>query len=212
MNNISFQPFPDTIPRLYSFFLKSELTMSLILETPRLILRPFIDDDSPAFSAYRSDPVVAQYQGWEAPFSLEQAAEFIEYVKAATPGKPGQWYQLALERKSDGTLIGDCAFKILEDDLRQAEIGFTLAREVHGQGYASEGVGRLLQYLFDDLDLHRVRGNCDPQNAASIRLMQRLGMRHEGRWIQSLWFKGDWADEDWFAILREEWQTSQISE
>jgi RimJ/RimL family protein N-acetyltransferase len=186
--------------------------MPLILETPRLILRPFTDDDVPSFSRYRSDPEVARYQGWEAPFTLEQAAEFIDYMKTATPGKPGPGYQIALERKSDGVLIGDCFFKILEEDPRQAEIGFTLAREFHGQGYASEGVGRLLQYLFDELKLHRVRGNCDPQNTASIRLMERLGMRHEGHWIKSLWFKGAWADEDWFAILREEWQTRQIGE
>lgn len=183
--------------------------MPLILETPRLILRPFIDEDAAVFSGYRSDPEVARYQGWEAPFSLEQAVDFIEYMKTATPGVPGPGYQLAFERKSDGVLIGDCFFKILNEDPRQAEIGFTLKCEVHGQGYASEGVGRLLQYLFDDLNLHRVRGNCDPQNSASIRLMERLGMRHEGCWIKSLWFKGEWADEDWYAILRQEWQAGQ---
>jgi RimJ/RimL family protein N-acetyltransferase len=188
---------------------KTRLIMTLILKTPRLTLRPFTEDDIPAFSRYRSDPLVAQYQGWEAPFSMEQAARFVEYMKAATPGKPGQWYQIAFERKADGKLIGDCVFKILEGDTHQAEIGFTLARDYQGQGYASEGVGRLLQYLFEDLNLNRVRANCDPQNAASIRLMKRLGMRHEGRWIKSLWYKGAWADEDWFAILQEEWQSRQ---
>lgn len=185
--------------------------MSLILKTPRLALRPFTDDDIAAFSCYRSDPQVARYQGWDAPFSLEQAAQFIADMQTATPAEPGEWYQLAFERKTDGQLIGDCAFKSLGEDPRQAEIGFTLARPHHGQGYASEGVGCLLQYLFSDLNLHRVRANCDPQNTASIRLMKKLGMRHEGRWVKSLWFKGHWADEDWFAILREEWQISQTN-
>jgi len=186
--------------------------MTLILQTPRLTLRPFMEDDIPAFSRYRSAPEVARYQGWEAPYSLKQAVQFINHMKAATPGEPGQWYQIAFERKSDGVLIGDCVFKILEDDTHQAEIGFTLARDYQGQGYASEGVSRLLQYLFEEMNLHRVRGNCDPQNEASIRLMKGLGMRHEGRWVKSLWFKGAWADEDWFAILREEWQSSRNNE
>ena len=186
--------------------------MSLILETPRLILRPFRDDDAPVFSRYRSDPEVARYQGWAAPYRLKQAIQFINHMKAATPGAPGQWYQVAFERKADGVVIGDCVFKVLEDDIHQAEIGFTLAGEYHGQGYASEGVGRLLGYLFEEINLHRVRANCDPQNAASIRLMKRLGMRHEGRWIKSLWYKGAWADEDWFAILREEWERSRNKE
>jgi aminoglycoside 6'-N-acetyltransferase len=183
--------------------------MPLILETPRLVLRPLQDSDIETFAAYRSDPEVARYQGWEAPYSLEKAVDFVAYMQSIEPGQPGKWYQLAIQRKGDGALIGDCGFQLLSAEPRQAEIGFTLARSFQGQGYAHEAIGRLLEYLFTDLGLHRVRGNCDPQNGASIRLMKRLGMRHEGRWIKSIWFKGDWGDEDWFAILQEEWQTSR---
>lgn len=184
--------------------------MTLILETPRLILRPLKDSDIAAFAAYRSDPEVARYQGWEAPYSIEKAADFVTYMQTIEPGRPGLWYQLGIQRKTDGILLGDCGFQRLESEPRQAEIGFTLARLHQGQGYAHEAIHCLLGYLFNEFDLHRVRGNCDPQNAASIRLMQRLGMRHEGRWIKSLWFKGAWADEDWFAILREEWQAQRL--
>ena len=101
-------------------------------------------------------------------------------------------------------MIGDCGFFLLTEDEQQAEIGFTLASPFHGQGFASEAVSRLLDYLFDGLNLHRVRANCDPRNTSSIHLLERAGMRHEGRFIASLWFKGEWVDEDWFAILRNE--------
>jgi RimJ/RimL family protein N-acetyltransferase len=56
------------------------------------------------------------------------------------------------------------------------------------------------------LILRRVRANCDPANTASVKLLQCVGMRCEGHFVKSLWFKGAWTDELWFAILRDEWQ------
>ncbi len=180
--------------------------MSLRFETPRLILRSFEESDIKGFSAYRSDPEVARYQGWETPFSIAQAAFFIDHMLNANPGEPGQWYQLAIALKENTTLIGDCAFQRLFVDHNQAEIGFTLARVYQGQGYAAEAVTRLLAYLFDDLHMHRVIANCDPANQPSFKLMERLGMRHEGRFVESLWFHETYVSEDWFAILEREWQ------
>jgi len=80
------------------------------LETPRLILRPFQESDLEAFAAYRSDPQVARFQSWQAPYTLEQAAAFIRDMQTIQPGTPGEWYQLALERNSTPGLIGDCPF------------------------------------------------------------------------------------------------------
>ena len=178
--------------------------MDLPLETDQLILRPFRETDAQAFSDYRSDPQVARYQGWAAPYPLEQAEEFIREMLPKIPGQAGQWYQIALERKEDGVLIGDCAFH-LSDDGRQAEIAFTLAPAFQGQGYAAEAVKRLLEALFSDPQLHRVIANVDPANTGSVNLLTRLGFRCEGRFHQSLWLKGAWVDEQWYALLREEW-------
>jgi RimJ/RimL family protein N-acetyltransferase len=180
--------------------------MPLPLETPRLILRPFEDCDIQPFAAYRSDPEVERYQGWFLPYTEKQAGMFVRLMKSIEPGEEGEWYQIAVGLKPSGDLIGDVAFKPLLEDRQQAEIGFTFARQHQGKGYAAEAVARLLDYLFFEQVLHRVRANCDPENTASIRLMTRLGMRHEGRFIESLWFKGRWADVDWYAILDREWQ------
>lgn len=176
------------------------------LETPRLILRPFQEADLEAFSAYRSDPEVARYQSWEAPYTLAQAAAFLEEMKNTQPGTPGEWYQIAIERKSTPGLIGDCAFHILAHDPRQAEIGFSLARAYQRQGYATEAVRRLLESLFSELDLHRVTATCDAENTASARLLERVGMRREGHFIENIWFKGAWGSEFAYAVLQEEWK------
>lgn len=184
--------------------------MPFQLETPRLLLRSFEERDILPFAAYRSDPEVARYQGWSAPYPVEEAARFVAEMAHKTPGAPGEWYQVAIELKSSGEMIGDCAFHLsgghpAELAYGQAEIAYTLARPHQGQGYASEALTRLLDYLFFDLNLHRVQANVDPGNAPSIRLLLRLGLRHEGRCVESLWFKGRWADEDWYAMLQKEW-------
>jgi len=178
---------------------------SLPLETPRLILRRLAPADAPALSAYRSDPEVARYQGWQAPYSLEQAHELIAEMQSITPGEPGCWLQIAFALKTTGELIGDCAFKRLIGDPRQAELGITLAQAYQGQGYAAEGLTCLINHLFDTFNLHRLCANIDPQNAASANLLRRLGFRHEATHIESLWLNGAYMDEAWYAILRREW-------
>ena len=178
----------------------------MILDTERLILRPFEGKDAQPFSDYRSDPEVARYQGWETPFTVSQASAFIHAMQLAQPGKAGEWYQLAIQHKASGTLLGDCGFYTLTHAPRQAEIGYTLARSFQRQGYAAEAVTRLLDYLFDDLDLHLVRANCDVDNLASIRLLERLGFRREEHRIESWWSKSGWTSEYGYAILKREWQ------
>lgn len=175
------------------------------LETERLLLRPFQKSDLDSFVAYRSDPEVARYQGWEAPFPVEKATAFIADMQKAIPNMNGAWYQFAVELKQNGDMIGDCAFHTLTKDNRQAEIGFSFARDYQGFGYATESVKSLLAYLFIDLDLHRVQAICDVENIASARLLERVGMRREAHFVDNVWFKGAWGSEYLYAILQYEW-------
>lgn len=173
-----------------------------LLETPRLRLRRFREADAPAFAAYRSDPEVARYQGWDDPYPLEQAEVFVAAMARCEPGRPGAWFQAAIERAADGVLLGDCAFQRLADEPRQAQIGCTLARAQQGRGYATEAVSRLLAHLFEDLELHRVIAVCDTENLPSRRMLERLGFRLEGEFRDSVWFKGAWGSERLYAMLR----------
>jgi RimJ/RimL family protein N-acetyltransferase len=173
--------------------------------TPRLVLRHFTLADAPAFARYRSDPEVARYQGWDAPYSLAQAERFAAEMQCAVPATPGEWFQAAVTLRDSEDLMGDCAFVLLASDPRQAEIGFTLAPQYQRQSIATEALEALLAYLFGELGLHRVRANCDPRNEPSVRLLARLGLRFEGRWRESLWYKGAWSDEDWYALLASEY-------
>jgi len=176
----------------------------LPLHTPRLVLRRFDEADVQPFLAYRNDPVVARYQSWEN-CSAAEATEFIRHHQLQQTGVPGHWLQIAIALKDTNSLLGDCAFQVQADDPHQAMIGVTLAREHHGQGFATEALSGLLEMLFDHLKLHRVIANADVENVASWKLLERLGLKREAHLRLSLWFKGRWADEYLYAMLSEDW-------
>jgi RimJ/RimL family protein N-acetyltransferase len=134
------------------------------LTTARQALRRFRPEDLDAFAAYRSDPEVARYQSWEVPYQLSQARQFLREMEAIHPDTPGEWFQFAVTLRGTDRLIGDGAAHVDADDPRQAEIGFTLASEHQGHGYATEAVRRLLHHLLVERGKHRVSATCDARN------------------------------------------------
>ena len=181
--------------------------MNLILETPRLILRPFVESDLEPFLAYRNDPDVYRYQDWDIPYQRADGLEFIISMKTVVPGTPGTWLQLAIERKDSGEMIGDIAFHVMQSNPRTSYLGYSLARSFWGNGYAGEAAQKMLDYLFRVLNMHRVVADCDVDNAASIRLLERFGFRREAHYIESFWLAGSgtWGSEFLYAMLQREW-------
>ncbi|QNE18747.1 GNAT family N-acetyltransferase [Kribbella qitaiheensis] len=173
----------------------------MFTSTERLTVRRFRAQDVAAFSAYRSVPEVARYQSWDAPFSLEKATATVQGFANGDPLAAG-WFQYAIDL--DGVLIGDLGLNLAEN-LMQAELGFTLAPEYQGKGYATEAVRGLLNHLFVERNLHRVSAECDTRNLASAQLLRRIGFRDEGLRLQNTWFKGEWTDDFFFGLLRSDW-------
>jgi RimJ/RimL family protein N-acetyltransferase len=141
----------------------------MILNSQRLLIRNFRESDLESFLAYRNVPEVAQYQGWEVPYPREHAIKMIDQMKDMQAPKAGHWLQLAIELKETGQMIGDLGLRVNAEDARQAVIGFTIAPEHWRKGYAVEAITTLLEFLFDDLDLHRVSADCDVENTSSWR-------------------------------------------
>jgi RimJ/RimL family protein N-acetyltransferase len=177
------------------------------LVTRRLVVRRFVEADAGAFAAYRSDPAVARYQSWDAPFTIDQARAFVTWLLGHHPDEPGEWHQLAIAtRDRPGELIGDCAFRPRKDEPAVADIGFTLAPAAQGHGYATEAVGALLRYLFETRRKHRVVADCDTRNVPSAALLERLGFRREGELRESYRDGSAWASEYLYGLLEREWR------
>jgi len=179
------------------------------LTTGRLLLRRFRPADLTAFVRYRSDPQVARFQSWDAPYPVADGTRLINGMLGQHPDTPGEWFQFAVALRSTKELIGDCAARTELHDPRQAEIGFTLAQQHQGRGYATEAARALLGYLFAQRSKHRVTACCDPRNAASVRVLERLGMRREGHLRESTWAGGEWTDDLLYAVLDHEWPAAR---
>jgi RimJ/RimL family protein N-acetyltransferase len=177
------------------------------IHTARLILDPLTVSDAEALVAYRSRPEVCRFQNWE-PSRLEDAVDFLARLCGVGFDTPGTWFQLAVRLRESGLLVGDLGVHFLEDGA-QVEIGFTLAPEAQGRGLGIEAVTGLVDYLFRTLGKHRVFASVDPRNEASVRLLRRSGMRQEAHFVKSLAFKGEWADDLVFAILKSEWDARE---
>ena len=172
------------------------------METKRLIIRPFAKEDADDLYAYLSREEVVRYEPYP-PFNREQAAE----EAARRAGDPNF---LAVALKEEGCVIGNLYFA--PGDFDTWELGYVFHDAYWGQGYAAEACRALLAEAFAKGNVRRVIAMCNPENAASWRLLERLGMRREGHLRKNIWFFQDendqpiWQDTYAYAMLREEWQ------
>jgi len=180
------------------------LPVRLPITTDRLVLRPHTMDDLDDLVVFHSDPEVVRYVPW--PVRDREATEETLRVKLAQTElvAHGQWLVLAVEVRATGTVIGEVLLKWASDG--QGEVGFALGRDHHGQGYAAEAATAMLRLGFDDLGFHRITAVVIDGNAASARLLTRLGFRQEARFVDGVHFKGAWATQLVFAMLEDEWR------
>lgn len=174
------------------------------IATKRLLIRPFQDDDWTALYAYTSNPAVMAY----IPEGVMTEAQAQAFVRKNQQADAVTAYGLLL--KAEHKLIGHMVFHPWFAP-RTYEIGWILHPADHRQGYASEAAAALLRYGFEEMKLHRIIATCQPENPASYRVMEKIGMRREGHFQQCIHRGGDhWWDEYFYAILAREWVNSAM--
>lgn len=146
------------------------------LVTPRLRLRRSRPEDAETISAYRSDPEVHRYQGWERTDPDGVRGE-IEEMASRDPGAPGGWMQLSVEDREAGQLVGDVGLSPADDEPGVIKIGYTMSPSFQGRGYATEAVAALIAYAFDTLGADVVRAYASAENLPSIRVAEKVGMQ-----------------------------------
>lgn len=145
------------------------------LTTERLLLRRSRVDDADAISAYRSDPQVHRYQGWERT-DPDGVRDEIESMTSRTPGDPGGWVQFSVEERETGLLVGDVGMSPAEDEPGVIKVGYTMDPAFQGRGYATEAVAALVAYAFESLGAEVVRAFASAENVPSIRVAEKVGM------------------------------------
>jgi RimJ/RimL family protein N-acetyltransferase len=174
------------------------------LRTARLLLRPFTDADTDAIFALGSNPRVLRY--WDAPpwKARAQAERFI--LRCQQMAQEGSGARLAIERAADGQFIGWCTLMNWDPTYRSAMMGYCLDEPAWGQGFATEAAGALLQWAFNTLDLNRVQSEADTRNAASGRVLAKLGFLREGTLRENCIVDGEVSDSWVYGLLRREWK------
>jgi ribosomal-protein-alanine N-acetyltransferase len=173
--------------------------------TERLLLREFRLEDAAAINLYASDPEVTRHTSWET--SPEHITSAILKMWIADQANwPRKSIPLGIELRSNGDFIGSTGFASIDDENSTGTFGFGLRKEYWGQGYASEAVQSLLGFAFHTLELHRMVAECFVENSASVRVLEKAGMRLEGRFRQNQRKGTGWRDSFLYAILSEERQ------
>ena len=198
------------------------------LATERLVLRRFSTDDLDAYYDYQRLPETARYLYGEARSYAQCMQRIGNYVQSKFEG-PGDWATFVIERKGQPGLIGEIALKwnsggkpengagqgVLADGgaggggtadgapERFGELGWTLAPEAQGYGYATESARAVLDLALGSWGFHRVEARLDARNTASAAICERLGMRREGVLRDNMYLKGEWTSEAVYATVRD---------
>ena len=173
------------------------------IETPRLVLRRFEAQDWTAVLTYAATPTVMHYIE-EGPMTPIQVETWVD----KNLGESAQAFPIILQQNRQ--LIGHIIFHQWFSH-RTYEIGWVLHPAYQGQGYATEAAKAVLGYAFAELQAHRVIATCQPENPASYRVMEKIGMRREGYFQKCIYRQESvWWDEYFYAILEDEWQAQQL--
>lgn len=174
-------------------------------ETTRLIIRNFSIDDVNDFYKYMSLECTAQYESFE-PFTYDECI-------ASVTRRCGKENVFAVVLKESGKMIGDINFSIEEYDTY--ELGYDFNPTYCKKGYATEACKAVIDYIFKETSGRRIYAECDDDNFPSIRLLERLGFRREGYFIEDVTFKKDGAGNPIYvnsysyAMLKREWTSDK---
>lgn len=176
------------------------------LSIERFVIRPIRADDVEPLWRRRNDPSTAEFQHWTLPYPRERAQALVDEMVGHDAQLPSDgWMQLAIDDADSGSVIGDLAVG-LSFGGRSAELGWTVDADQRGRGVASEATSALAAWLFETVGVTRISAMTHPENTASVRIAERLGMVFEGHTRNSYWV-GEENSDDWlFGMTPEMWR------
>ncbi|MDI9521068.1 MAG: GNAT family N-acetyltransferase [Bacillota bacterium] len=173
------------------------------IRTERLLLRPLRYRDAKDFYEYAKDEQVARYVLWDAHTSLNQTKAILrsQMMQCRQEGL----LTMAITMKETRRMVGTIGLVNRDWDNHTAEVGFSLARAVWGQGLMTEALTAYLRFIFDQNIIHRIEALHDVDNPASGKVMKKAGMKEEGLLKERIYYKMRYASVRLYAAIRDEW-------
>jgi RimJ/RimL family protein N-acetyltransferase len=164
------------------------------IETARLALREFVEEDWAAVLAYQSDPRYLRFYSCEGR-TEEEVRAFVGMLLARQAAQPRYKFELVIETKPEGRLIGNCGVRLAAPGARIADIGYELNPDEWGRGYATEAARAILAFGFSTFPLLRVWASCVVENTASAHVLAKLGMDRAPRLRERRYFRRAYPEE-----------------
>ena len=183
-----------------------ERALKLPIDTARLRLREFVQSDFDAIYAYSCDPRVTKYLFF-GPRDAHGTADYLEGLLESQRELPRTRFELAVQENASGRVIGACDLSVIERNV--IELGYMLGVADWGKGYATEIALALADAAFFDLHAQRVISTVDINNRASMRVLEKVGMRWEAVFRKHRRAKHRWWDCHLFVLPREVWELAK---
>ena len=176
------------------------------MHTLRLTLRDFRASDVDGVFAYASDPEVTRFMFY-GPCDKADTQAYLHRMLQSQTEVPRRTWEVAVVRTGDGQLIGACDLTL--EEALTADVGYILARDAWGQGYATEIARTLLRAGFEQLGLQRIFAICDMRHLASVHVLEKAGLRRETTLYGYKEAKGRAWDMYRYALTYHEWLRNQ---
>ena len=171
-----------------------------VIETKRLILRQFTVNDIIDFYNIYSDPLAMKYFG-KLPYTMQEEAE-ITVVNIIDAFRNNEGIRWAITLKPSDKLIGSGGFwKLIKSHFR-AEIGYDLLPEYWQKGIMTEAISAMNDFAFNEMNLHSIEANVDPENTGSVKLLEKCGFIREGYFKENYFFNGQFLDTLTFSKIK----------
>jgi ribosomal-protein-alanine N-acetyltransferase len=175
----------------------------IAVQGTRVRLRELDERDAPAVHAWTGDETAVEYVPL-GPLDLPGTFRYVRQLVGEARQRPREAYTVAIA-DPQGDVVGTVSLLVESPTHRRGEIGYILRRDQWGLGYATEAAGLMIDLAFRDLGLNRVWAVCDPDNPASARVMEKVGMRYEGCLRGDLLVRGAFRDSLVFGIVANDW-------
>lgn len=169
------------------------------METERLLLAEFVPNDAEELFKMRSDDRVLKYLDRDPHKSVEESELMIEVMIKTYNSKEGiNWI---IRKKDTFVVVGYVGYwRMRKEDVR-AEIGYAMKPEYWGNGFMHEALIKVIEFGFNELCLHSIEANVNPNNLSSIKLLEKLGFKREAYFKEDYFYNGKFFDSAIYGLL-----------
>jgi len=177
----------------------------IFINTERLILRPISESDAPDIYNNVKEYDIAKWTiNIPHPYPKDGAIKFIKQTKELM--KKGLSYELAIQIKSTKEVVGVISLMKVDRRHKNAEIGYWVAKKFWNRGIATEAASKVMEFGFQVLNLERIYAKCFHNNEVSRKVMEKVGMKLEGKFRHEVFKENKFIDTLYYGILKEDWK------